>query len=349
MQARVAQRRIRWSSVLAIGLVLSVGGCGEPPVDATRAAPADVLAVPSVLGDKRFEVAVSATPDAQPRVVAAGPGFAVLVEDNLTGYGADGAERWHYRPTGTEISDIHAYDDGGVLIAALPDELVAFDANTGQQLWTSQDEEVRGAFAGYHNPRQGNRDPEPPRFLAQSTGLFMTAFDPRTGQQTWRHSMGCSKTAYTPTQMVCLNVGPTHLAAAVVDAATGSRRPDINVPIPGAGRPQTWAFLGEEVAASESGVVLPFWFSSRTERDLPAPVVYLETASGASVPIGDDVTTVVGDDPRGGLLVGRRSEYYRPMTVALHDSTGAQRCVFGPDAELSDAEFTVTAWLDDQT
>ncbi|BBY46829.1 hypothetical protein MARA_02590 (plasmid) [Mycolicibacterium arabiense] len=328
-----------------IGAVVigGVSGIGhdDRPVDATMSAPTEVPAIPPELGDRRFEVTVFGRPDAQPRVVRAGPGFAVVVDDNLTAYGADGVERWHYRPAYTAIDDVHVYDDGTVLIAALSDSLIAFDAYTGQQLWTSLNEDLRGAFDGYQNSTERKPYPSLPRLLAQSTGTVMMGFDPRTGEETWRHSRGCSKTAYTPTQLLCLNMWGDHARVTVVDAATGSAGVDVRVPIPGAGRPETWTFIAEDVDSTGAGVAMTFWISGSGEQD-PSPLVYLNTTSRASVPLGE--TSAFGGDPRGDLLVTSPGG----GTVALHDAAGARRCVISPDATPVDGEFEATAWLTDQ-
>ncbi|BBY50283.1 hypothetical protein MARA_37510 [Mycolicibacterium arabiense] len=326
---------------VVIGEVVSATGHDDRPVDATTSAPTEVSAIPPVLGDKRFEVTISGRPDAQPHVVPAGPGFAVVVDDNLTAYGADGVERWHYRPADTAIDNVHVYDDGAVLIAALSDNLIAFDANTGQQLWTSSDEDLRGAFDGYQNSTEQKPYPSLPRFLAQSTGTVMMGFDPRNGEETWRHSRGCSKTAYTPTQLLCLNMWGDHARVTVVDAATGSAGVDVRVPIPGAGRPETWTFIAEDVDSSGAGVAMTFWVSSSDEQD-PSPLVYLNTTSRASVPLGE--ASAFGGDPRGDLLVTSPGG----GTVALHDAAGARRCIINPDATPVDGEFGATAWLTDQ-
>jgi hypothetical protein len=326
---------------VVIGEVVSASGHDDRPVDATKSAPTEVPAIPSVLGDRRFEVTVSGRPDAQPHVVPAGPGFAVVVDDNLTAYGADGVERWHYRPADTAIDDVHVYDDGTVLIAALSDSLIAFDANTGQQLWTSQNEDLRGAFDGYQNSTEQKPHPSLPRLLAQSKGTVMMGFDLRTGVETWRHSRGCFKTAYTPTQLLCLNMWGDHARVTVVDAATGSAGVDVRVPIPGAGRPETWTFIAEDVDSTGVGVAMTFWISSSDEQD-PSPLVYLNTTSRASVPLGE--TSATGGDPRGDLLVTSPGG----GTVALHDAAGALRCIISPDATPVDGEFEATAWLTDQ-
>lgn len=358
-------RRRRGWVVLTIAVIAAVAAVvividsrAERVVDATTAAPTGIPAIPPVLGDKQFQLKLSNSKE-QPKVVAAGPGFAVVVDNALTSYGADGSERWHYRPTDTAITDIHVYDGGAVLIAAVDDRdtLLAFDANTGRQLWSAQTKDLRAAFAGYENPEpEWDRTPTPlpSRFLAQSTGTQMIGFDPRSGEQIWQQSMGCADSGYTPTQMVCLNVFGDHVRAVVVDAATGARTAEWSASIPGAGRPETWTFLNPAVVGSAAGVAMTFWFSARSGEKFPSPVVYLNTTSGTSVPLADDGAVITGGDPQGAMLVSPLPGRSVPAT-ALHGPDGAQRCVFSPDTVSdksgyydADTHDNRTAWLHEQ-
>ncbi|BBY27027.1 PQQ-binding-like beta-propeller repeat protein [Mycolicibacterium sediminis] len=344
MSPRVLTRRskialaIAVTAAVVIGVVVFTSGSDESDVDATTSEPTEVPAVPAILGDERFDLLVSDRSDATAHVLAGGPGFAVAVDGGLTAYGADGVERWHYRPADTAVTDVHAYDDGTVLIAALSDNLVAFDANTGIQLWTSQSKDVRGAFAGYQNSQEEDPAPALARQLAQSTGTVMMAFDPRTGDEKWRQSRGCSSTAYTPRQLLCLNGFDGGAGVTVVDAATGSAGVDIVATVPGASYPSS------RVVSSGGGVALAFGIRSSQNRQNSSQVIYLDTTSRAIVPLGD--ASVTGGDPRGDLLVSTRLD--RSSTVALHDVAGTQRCAFAPDVAPSYDGFGVTAWLTDQ-
>lgn len=376
-----SRRRFGWAVVLPVAVVVVLvavvvgvrraDSVAEVEVDATTTAPAEVPPTPPVLGEKQFDVQVSDQPDAQPLVVAAGAGFAVVVDGTVTGYGSDGSERWHYRPTDTAVSDAHVYDAGAVLIAGLadgatrvdrtgqdgppfPQRLIAFDANTGQQLWTSEREDLRGAFTGYQNRKQRIAIPSEPRFLATHfQGTTMKGFDPRTGDEVWRLDIGCSGTAYTPTQMVCLNIFGDHARAVVIDSATGARTAEWAVPIPGAGRPETWTFLRDDIVATGSGVVLNFSFSTRTKEQLPLQTVYLNTVSGASTPLGDRVSAVTGGDARGALIVSTE-RLPGEVSAALYRPDGEVVCTFPPEAGLADDEGNpyldenVHAWLDEQ-
>ncbi|WP_084356699.1 PQQ-binding-like beta-propeller repeat protein [Mycolicibacterium wolinskyi] len=378
------RRRWRWVvagviavvACVAVVTVVAARDTERVVVDATTAAAVAIPATPPVLGDKRFELKVSDRSLAQPHVVAAGPGFAVAIDNSLTGYGPDGSQRWHYRTSGATFTEANVYDNGAVIIAALadgtvdtdrpnhddppfPQRLVAFDANTGQQLWDSRRDDLRGAFAGYRNPEGGTQTPPQTRFLASSKGTRMVGFDARTGEEAWQESIGCSKTAYTPTQLVCLNVGGADFRAVVVDAATGARTGEWPVSVPEADRPETWMFVSDiAVPSGGQGLAITMWFSTRgTVEQLPSQVVYLDTTTGASVRLGQgNTTTVIGADPRGDLLVTTSSEEYaltipreyRSATVTLHGPDGAQRCTFAADAAPSGGEHNATAWLTDQ-
>lgn len=110
-------RRGRWvalataliAAVVAGGVVIAERRAAHA-VDATTASADEVRPQPPVLGVKQFEVAVSDRPESDLVVVAAGPGFAALVDNTVTRYGADGTEQWHYRRTDTAITDVHGYD-----------------------------------------------------------------------------------------------------------------------------------------------------------------------------------------------------------------------------------------------
>lgn len=192
------------------------------------------------------------------------------------------------------------------------------------------------------------RSPPPSLFLAlHKFGTEMIGFDARTGKQTWRESIGCSHTVYTPAQMVCLNVFGDQVRAAVVDPATGTRTADVEAPIPEAGRPQTWVFLTPRLVTSGQGVVMGFWFSTKTNVKPTTQYVYLNTMSGTSVHLQVADPVVTGDDERGELLIGATDNDV-VTAVALHDPQGAARCTFPLDAAPATTESRVTAWLHDQ-
>lgn len=359
-RSTVVRHRGRWLVLVFALVVAVVAGIviinvrrAADAVEATTTAADEVRPTPPVLGSKQFEVKLSDRPGADPVVVAAGPGFAVLVDNTVTSYSPEGAERWHYRRTDTDITNVRAYDRGAVLIAALADNntLVAFDANTGQQLWTSQDKDLRGAFDGYTN-KAGNdlRRPPPALFLAlHKFGRQMIGFDPRTGSQAWSQSIGCANTAYTPTQMVCLNVFGDHIRAAVIDSATGTRTADLKAPIPGAGQPQTWVFLTPRLVTSGQGVVMGLWFSTtRPNVKVPSQTVYLNTTTGASVNLDVEDAVATGDDERGDFLISEIQDSV-VTAVTLNDSQGAPRCTFTPAAApTTAADRPATVWLHDQ-
>jgi hypothetical protein len=175
----------------------------------------------------------------------------------------------------------------------------------------------------------------------------MTGFDPRTGEEIWRQSMGCANTTYTPTQIVCLNVFGDHVRAALVDSATGTRTAESRATIPEAGRPETWAFLSNPVVASGAGVVMAFGSP-------PAPSPRFRPRSFTSTPprahrCPSETTSPWSfwGDARGDLLVSTLRDD-GDTTVALDDPDGTRRRTFSPHAAPSGGESDATARLYEQ-
>lgn len=72
---------------------------------------------------------------------------------------------------------------------------------------------------------------------------------------------------------------------------------------------------------------MTFYFSAKSGERIPAPVVYLNTTSGASVPLADNGAVVTGGDPQGDFIVNPL-RVDGDTAVTLHGPDGAQRCTF---------------------
>ncbi|QRY50470.1 outer membrane protein assembly factor BamB family protein [Mycolicibacterium septicum] len=184
--------------VLSTGVTIAVGRAGDDRrfISATTADQVGVPPYPTALGQPRFTVKLPGAIPAYNRpsyeIWPAGAGFIVSFADQVTAYGADGNERWHYRRTGPAESAMSArvYDQGATMVVAdfgaAPNRsqrtefvLVGLDAITGQRLWTRHDARLTSAFLG----KSGLYDPDP--FLIDRTDETWTRFDARTGEPMW--------------------------------------------------------------------------------------------------------------------------------------------------------------------
>lgn len=221
-------------------------------VDATRAAEVPVPAVPATLGEQVFSMKVSDRDDfdssrgTDVSVGAAGAGFVTLHDGTLTAYDAAGAPRWHFRRTGpgeARVTDANVYDQGRTVILRIGGRidrrdapaLVALDAMTGEQLWTSTDTSRVEAFGSGGNSNMWPTEWSwPVRYLVARGEDRWVSFDPRTGAELWdipRPSI-CEGEVFT-SQVVegttaillltqCSNEGLFSVAASRLDPRTGA-------------------------------------------------------------------------------------------------------------------------------
>lgn len=173
----------------AVAVTAASAGNDDRYIDATTADRVDVPPYPSALGQHRFTLtlpdALSASYGPRYEIWPAGAGFITAQNGNVTAYGADGNERWHYRRTGPGPSAIEAraYDQGATVVLAHHGRsktvLVGLDAMTGQRLWTRSDEQLDTAF----HSESGLYDPDP--FLVYRDEQTWTRFDARSGRPMW--------------------------------------------------------------------------------------------------------------------------------------------------------------------
>lgn len=189
---RLERGALRW---LAIGAVIAVAvasvvtvvalrtGDDGHFVDASTAASIDAPAAPTALGQRAFTVAVAdAFTDLDlPRyeIDSAGAGFVVYHDHRITAYGADGKERWHYARTGPgdiSVDRMRVVDNGATVLAFIGGGLVGLDTMTGEQLWTSADEDLVEAARGRFERASG------PYVVGWNDEQVWTRYDSRTGR-----------------------------------------------------------------------------------------------------------------------------------------------------------------------
>lgn len=180
----------------AVAIAAGFAGNDARFIDATTAERVDIPPYPTTLGQHRFSVKL---PGARPafdqpnyEIWPAGAGFIVSYGGQVTAYGADGQERWHYRRSGPAESALSArvYDQGATVViadfGAAPSPardqkyvLLGLDSVTGQRLWTRRDAQLTSAFLA----ESGLYDADP--FLIYRTDETWTRFDARTGEPIW--------------------------------------------------------------------------------------------------------------------------------------------------------------------
>jgi hypothetical protein len=356
---RRATCRIRlWIVVLCAGIVavatfavLTTGDrAPRTTVEATTASPAEIAPAPATLGVNRFRTKVSEAPDARTQVLSAGAGFVVLVDGHLSAYAADGVERWHYRRTDeAEIDRVHVYDRGATIILAVTDPdgsttLVALDAVTGTQLWTSNERKHVAAFDGYLKKARSDDAWAPAsRFLVSrmpDRSDEWSGYDPRTGRELWSTSnLDCGPTQMvdTATHMVCLGFVDRSVGFALLDPASGTVTDRRDIAAPGVS-PGRYAFLGDVVDASTEGLVLPFWYSATDGTQPSMRRIYVNTITWAVTELGGRTVNPSNDPLSDFLVIDGQAR------VSLYGAQGSLHCIFDPQAEPKGD----VAWLDQQ-
>ncbi|WP_405484108.1 PQQ-binding-like beta-propeller repeat protein [Nocardia sp. NBC_00511] len=185
---------------VAAGLVIAAtaafaavrAGDDDANFDHTTAGTADIPAIPGRLGSERYRVEIPANEN--PDIVAAGTGFVVATQAGLTAYdGRSGRERWHYLRTRQNGRLAMGYASGS-LLAVEGDVVVAawsnlgyraFDATTGELLWTETDFNRDTGSVGWAWMVGGKSSEYLSGPLTLGNPTQIARYDARTGARLW--------------------------------------------------------------------------------------------------------------------------------------------------------------------
>ncbi|MCP9622928.1 PQQ-like beta-propeller repeat protein [Nocardia otitidiscaviarum] len=194
------------SITVALGVLVSVGvstaaiRAGDDNVNidhTTAAAAAEIPALPTALGTKHYRLFI---PDdgSGVDIVVAGRGPVIGTGAGITAYdGATGAELWRYHRREQSGQHLLAYvgeslistDGGAVVIAGWHEVgLIAFDAVTGEILWSDSDytRDRRSGLPWEERLRHPNTRVEAaPGPLVLTHPTRISRYDPRTGKRLW--------------------------------------------------------------------------------------------------------------------------------------------------------------------
>lgn len=176
---------------VVVGLVPVLGAAGiavrlgddSASLDHVTAAAAPAAPVPAVVGPEKARFRISLPPRQATRTLVTRTGVAISTEDGVTVYdGATGTERWHYRRIGATRATVWNRPDrtislrGENVVLTFWDKRgwLAFDAATGELLWTNSD------FAHDSHPMVGGAALATVSFDGQ-----VTRYDARTGRRMW--------------------------------------------------------------------------------------------------------------------------------------------------------------------
>ena len=325
-------------------------------VDATVAPTVDVPDKPATLGQRRFSLKVSnwsGVPENRPdvQVAAAGAGFVVFHSGQITGYGSDGKERWHYRRTGpgrVSVTGVRVFDEGRTVVAAVsvgPNNsaqvLVGLDAVTGRQLWSARST-LRSPESDSFDPLRnmhGVEDLEPGPFLIAnrySNTSAWTRFDTRTGQPLWTidapvgpHCNG--KVADTQSRIVtatmCFANDKLEVGVVVLDPGSGQRLWQTtlanDIPKPAGNRYELFA-----TPAGLDGVALFYGLPERSTSQ-----VYVNVVSHQMRDLGPHDSVDASFD-RGDKFVVEHHGQPGNTELSLYDSQGLQRCALSTGLKI---------------
>ncbi|GEM31894.1 hypothetical protein NN3_29010 [Nocardia neocaledoniensis NBRC 108232] len=294
-------------------------------IDHRTAPPAAAAPVPSRLGTEQFrlELPSSAT------VVAGGPGFLVGTDTGITAYdGVTGEPRWHHLRPGAHEQGVRL--DVRSLAVIGPENVAisywnrlgwkAFDASTGEVLWTSTD------FSHGESTELGTVEPDVSLpMLTWRDGGALIRYDARTGRRMWsapRVPVDCAKgqstTAITSTAvyqvMLCGTGSTTTTAIRALDALTGTPIAQRDLAVPDARRVPEVSVVDDVVSVDwdqRAGPLRHVHFASpddlRTaEVTEPASVLSADPTAVLST-VGSRTTLTERDHPAGT----------RPLPVVL--------------------------------
>ncbi|MFD6221361.1 outer membrane protein assembly factor BamB family protein [Nocardia asteroides] len=194
----------RWPAMavaLLVGTVPVLGAAGiavalgddTGAVDHVTAERSSVSTVPTALGPEKFRLRLPRVADQDVRVLPAGTGFLVSTSAGITLHdGATGAERWHYRRLGSAVDNVPAKTlslrgEDVVLTYWSKRGWMAFDAFTGELLWTESDFTRDWNFTVHGHV-----------LATVSERGEVTRYDARTGHRMWAspfESAGCTSTS----------------------------------------------------------------------------------------------------------------------------------------------------------
>ncbi|MEV0684341.1 PQQ-binding-like beta-propeller repeat protein [Nocardia sp. NPDC050378] len=247
----------RWwalTAALVIGVIPVLGAAGfavrfgddSVSSDHVTAEAAPEIAAPAVLGPEKFRLQIPADPDLGHRILVARSGVVVATPAGLTQYdGATGTERWRYLRRDISTDSVWNRLEDTTYLRAEDVVLtkwrnigwMAFDAATGELLWTG------GDFASDPRSTTGGH------LLAtvSSTTGQVTRYDARTGREMWRTAgepaectAGAPQIATTMTAIYRVaRCGDGEAATVVVtafDPVSGEVRDTRSFPTPGAVR-----------------------------------------------------------------------------------------------------------------
>jgi hypothetical protein len=341
-------------AVTALVLTLQAVGAGDERryVDATVAPTVDVPAELPTFGQKRFSIKVSDwhgpanQPDVQ--VAAAGAGFVVFHGGQITGYGSDGKERWHYRRSGprrVSIDGFRVFDQGRTVVAAVTagptDEarlLVGLDAVTGRQLWSARSTMRTPETMSFHPYRNTHgveaRDPSPFLIEDRYDGSRWTRLDTRTGKAMW--------TVDAPLDHDCSGViADTESQIATATQCFANKKVTVGFVVldPASGK-QIWqttlardlsdkGFMLWATPAGQDGVQVTY-----KPVAVPTPPIYVNVATHQMRDLGLQ-DSVVASPERADVYMVRRWRGADSPEFGLYDANGVQRCTLPPGIQIA--------------
>jgi hypothetical protein len=344
--------------IAAVVLALQAVQAGDDRrhVDATVAPTVDIPDQPTTLGQRRFSLKVSdwrGSPSNQPdvQVAAAGAGFVVFHKGQITGYGSDGKERWHYRRTGpgrVSVTGARVFDEGRTVVAAVTagttddaQVLVGLDAVTGQQLWSARSTLREPESASFHPFRNmhGVETLSPSPFLIADrySGARWTRFDTRTGKPLWTidspvghdcHGDAADTQSRIVTATVCSANGKADMGLVALDPSSGQRlwQPTLTTGIPD---PPGRRYMLFVTPAGLDGVALSYGSPAWSTTQSYANVVTHEMRD-----LGPHDKVIASAEPGDAFIVQHRGES-GATELSLYDSHGLRRCALPPGLALS--------------
>lgn len=314
----------RWPAMavaLLVGTVPVLGAAGiavalgddTGAVDHVTAERSSVSTVPTALGPEKFRLQLPRVADQDVRVLPAGTGFLVSTSAGITLHdGATGAERWHYRRIGSAVDNVPAETlslrgEDVVLTYWSKRGWMAFDAFTGELLWTESDFTRDRNFTVHGN-----------LLATASSRAEVTRYNARTGGIMWttpREAAGCASsnkqvvaisTAIYRTA-VCGEADAQTVVVTAYDPQSGELRDQREFPTP-----RLRSAIPVDVHVLDSGFV---WIKAWHDRDvtelfLPpnrplTSAVADSSRTNSAVPAADDDALVSSDGPDGRAIPGR--------------------------------------------
>ncbi|MEV0767984.1 PQQ-binding-like beta-propeller repeat protein [Nocardia salmonicida] len=323
---------------LATGGALWVGD-DDRFTDHRTAASVVAPQIPNRLGQERFRIALPK----ESTVVVGGPGFIIGTPTGITAYdGATGSARWHYlRPDAAE-DGVH-HEESNLL--SIPSEntvltswnhlgWIAFDATTGEKLWTESEfaddsrsaMRVASGFGASSEPMLALVDDE---LFGGSYGNF-ARYDARTGRHMWSEPAtpdGCdnmkSRIAITSLAVyqvrVCRNELSAWTTVLALDPATGAETAKRDLPNPDPDR-------APKVSVQEDALSVDWAYRN-------APLDHLVVSAPGllgTAPVAADYVKVIANDPATGTLVTNSWS----TGITLSQGGASDRSLTDPDAGL---------------